>query len=866
MIETVLCLTSLVAVFVYLLSFEDSDEPTFEWLFISTVLTLALIGFLSFILAWGGMYSGALVSIIIILCIGSRFKEIGEISDLISKSLNQYAQIFPRLKKIEIFVSTMILFTLVGLILPTSEDVTMNQDAYVYHSESQIIREHGSLNFDYETLNQISPESKINFFLNYNEDFGAHHTNSQNQKSFPVNSPGPLYHGFLTEDVNSSSISHMYFGFLPSLEAFFSDSFGFQVTINFLPLLISILCLVGFFLVMKTTFSKTISTIAIVALAYNVPYIWYSMTISSEMLVLLFILCISLLLSGHSKLQATTNNVLLGSLIGVLGLIRFDSIFIWAGLIPALVMMSDRIGNRQTKTIISTFFISMSICLLYWASSSRLYVNGLLSFTSQMNTDFSPFLVVASICFTIIGIGNIISDRPPIIQIAESTSKYFNLLFAGLVILTPTIIAAGFLSHDGGTPFNYFWNVTKEVVAATSAPYVLFSLLGLAIMSAYSLFDPEYTRKRLSISLIIFICSVSVISAYYNYHLSNQPLYPWAFRRHIIGFIPILSLGFVVFLEAVFTFVSKEENPTMIMMTLALSAFLIAPSVISAEEYRGESNFDGVAEDLEAYSESFTDNSLILDFAPFSHPSACPYLTFFTKVDCLILWNAPEDPSQWKLLAEEINQITRSRPVYILNPSHEQITTIGWYMPLAPIEEVDQRLIETDVIAWGDEFDTPSFYNAAKNFVTYKIETSGSQSAYNEINWTSPAPGMYFGFQQAVEVHNKRDFRWTGQDSLLRFAGPFESGDYNLALDINAWRPDDAPSHELNVYVNGDLIDTIRDVQSSPLNYTISLSDVTSELVVSMESTTFKPSDYTNSADNRDLGIRVYEASFYPVY
>ena len=865
MIETILCLVSLFGLFFYILSYGDPKKTTFEWLFISTVLTLVLIGSLSFFLAWGGMYSGTLVSIIIILSIALRFNNTSEIVILFQNSLKEYTQTFSRLNKIEIFVSTMILFTFVGLILPANEDVTMNQDAYVYHTESQIIRENGDLNFDFEILDQISYGSKINFFLNYNEDFGQEIRNDQGDKSFPVNSPGPLYHGFLSENVNNSKISHMYFGFLPSLEAFFSDSFGFSATLNFLPILISILCLVGFFLVMKTTFSKTLSIIATVALVYNVPYIWYSKTISSEMLVLLFLLCISLLIGGFSKLRATTNSALVGILIGVLGLIRFDSVFIWAGLIPALVMMSDRVGKVETKVSMSAFFITLSVCLMYWASTARLYVNGLLSFTSEINTDFSPFLIVVSVCFLIIGIGTLISDRPPIVQAGESTSQYFHYLFFGLIILTPTVIAIGFLSHDGDTPFNYLWNVTKEIVAATSAPFVLFSLLGLGLISCYSLLRPSFINERLSLSLVILVCGISVISAYYNYHLSNQPLYPWAFRRHIIGLIPILSLGTVVFIERLFLFVAKEENPPIIMMTLVFSALLLTPNFISAEEYRGQSNFDGIDEDLEAYSEIFTGNSLILDFAPFSHPSACPYLTFFTHVDCLILWKTPEDSSQWKLLTNEINEITKSRPVYLMNPSHEEVTTIGWYLPLSPMEEIDRRLVTTEVIQWEQEHTDPSFFSAAKNFITYKIETSGIQTAYNDVNWSSPKPGMYFGFAEAIEVHNDREFRWTGQDSLLRFAGPFEPGEYNLTLDINAWRPDEAPNHNLNVYVNGDLVDTIRNVQSRPLNYALSINEVTTDLVVSLESTTFRPSDFTNSADSRDLGIRVYAASFQPV-
>ena len=165
-------------------------------------------------------------------------------------------------------------------------------------------------------------------------------------------------------------------------------------------------------------------------------------------------------------------------------------------------------------------------------------------------------------------------------------------------------------------------------MAATSAPFVLFSLLGLGLISCYSLLRPSFINDRLSLSLVILICGISIISAYYNYHLSNQPLYPWAFRRHIIGLIPILSLGTVVFIERLFLFVAKEENPlTIIMMTLVFSAFQL-PTLSLRRNIRGKSNFNGIDEDLEAYSEIFTGNSLILDFAPFSHPSACPYLTF----------------------------------------------------------------------------------------------------------------------------------------------------------------------------------------------------------------------------------------------
>ena len=124
-----------------------------------------------------------------------------------------------------------------------------------------------------------------------------------------------------------------------------------------------------------------------------------------------------------------------------------------------------------------------------------------------------------------------------------------------------------------------------------------------------------------------------------------------------------------------------------------------------------------------------------------------------------------------------------------MNPSHEELTTIGWYLPLSPMEEIDRRLVTTEVIQWEQEHTDPSFFSAAKNFITYKIETSGIQTAYNDVNWSSPKPGMYFGFAEAIEVHNDREFRWTGQDSLLRFAGPFEPGCQSSFVTQPNWFP-----------------------------------------------------------------------------
>ena len=288
--------------FTQILSQDKSNDPSFDWLFIVAVLTLASLGILSFLLAWAGMYSGLLVSLIVIITIIFGYRSNEEIISVYSESLSKYSGLFRDLSKIEIFVSCMILFSFIGLVLPTNEDVTMNQDAYVYHSESQIIREHGSLQFDYDILDDISYDSKRNLFLRFNEEFGQDSNQAMKDENFPVMSPGPIYHGFLTEDLNGSKISHMYLGYLPSLQAFFSDAFGFDFSLNFFPQ--SPFCaLIGFFLLLRTVFSKQIASIASVALIYNVPFVWYSKTLSSEMLVLLFVLCIALLASEKSRLK-----------------------------------------------------------------------------------------------------------------------------------------------------------------------------------------------------------------------------------------------------------------------------------------------------------------------------------------------------------------------------------------------------------------------------------------------------------------------------------------------------------------------------------------------------------------------------------
>ena len=66
--------------------------------------------------------------------------------------LKEYSGLSRASNKID-FVSTMILFTFARSYQLT-KDVTMNQDAYVYHTES-IIREYGDLNFDFEILDRI---------------------------------------------------------------------------------------------------------------------------------------------------------------------------------------------------------------------------------------------------------------------------------------------------------------------------------------------------------------------------------------------------------------------------------------------------------------------------------------------------------------------------------------------------------------------------------------------------------------------------------------------------------------------------------------------------------------------------------------
>ena len=525
----------------------------------------------------------------------------------------------------------------------------------------------------------------------------------------------------------------------------------------------------------------------------------------------------------------------------------------------------DREEASRTRIAISSFFITLGVVFFYWATASNLYVNGLVSFTSNINTDFSSFFSIIALSFVILGIGTISTENSPIIEIAHSLKPASRYFFSFFVTATPIIILIGFITYSDKTAFNYLWNVAREVISATSAPFILFCLIGLTMLGALALFNKEYLDSKLSNSFIIFICSIGIISAYYNYHLSNQPLYPWAFRRHIIGFIPLLSAGLALSIESFFSFVSRIETPLTTTLKVTFATILLSSNIMAAEEFRGESNFDGIDDQLFSYSELFPRNSLVIDFAPFSHPSSCSYLTFYTPVDCLILWESPSNNSDWTLLASEIDKLTKNKAVYLLNPSQDEILELGWYLPLSVMQQIDMREINTDVIVWSDHYSSPTFREANKAFSTYKVETSGSQSAYNEINWSSPEPGMHFGFANAIETHNDREFRWSGRESLMRFWGPFESGSYNLTIDLNAWRPDAADDHNLKVHVNGVLIDFIPSVSSIPYHYQIVLSEVTSEVTIALEVNTFKPSDFTSSGDSRELGMRIYGATFQPI-
>ena len=197
------------------------------------------------------------------------------------------------------------------------------------------------------------------------------------------------------------------------------------------------------------------------------------------------------------------------------------------------------------------------------------------------------------------------------------------------------------------------------------------------MLGALALFNKEYLDSKLSNSFIIFICSIGIISAYYNYHLSNQRFIHGP-SGDIIGFIPLLSAGLALSIESFFSFVSRIETPLTTTLKVTFATILLSSNIMAAEEFRGESNFDGIDDQLFSYSELFPRNSLVIDFAPFSHPSSCSYLTFYTPVDCLILWESPSNNSDWTLLASEIDKLTKNKAVYLLNPSQDEILELGW--------------------------------------------------------------------------------------------------------------------------------------------------------------------------------------------
>ena len=88
MIEQILCVVSFFVLFTQILSQDKSNDPSFDWLFIVAVLTLASLGILSFLLAWAGMYSGLLVSLIVIITIIFGYRSNEEIISVYSESLS----------------------------------------------------------------------------------------------------------------------------------------------------------------------------------------------------------------------------------------------------------------------------------------------------------------------------------------------------------------------------------------------------------------------------------------------------------------------------------------------------------------------------------------------------------------------------------------------------------------------------------------------------------------------------------------------------------------------------------------------------------------------------------------------------------
>lgn len=597
---------------------------------------------------------------------------------------------------------------------------------------------------------------------------------------------------------NDTIIPQFYHAY-PVLLAVFGSLFGFQAALYVTPLL-GFLNGAGLFLLIRRWRRESLTpTLAVVLLAFNVSFVWFSRYVNSEILTLQFFtlgLFALLLAEDQAASKAGPGWALLSAAsFGAALLTRIDTVFLlpaallgwlvfaWRRQIRLAVAWSLALGTFIIWTLIHGYFFSHPYFYFIFDST------GIWPFIRDHKavcTILVSGVSLAALVFTYIA-------RPGCSvrnKLEDWTQRSRKLIFPTFLILILWFVAAYFILH---------WKILSWMEMYMGIPVLFFAVFCL-LKGAREY--PEMPPMRVSLMVLLLTGLVTILL------LGPEPqvdrMHFFASRRLLVFVFPFVSLLAAVTLAKIFKYAGKTVGSLIVLVSIIPGIQYIPPLL----HYRA---YDHADTDIKVLADAVPENSIILCGPTGAEKTTTTFRFLFQK-------------SALAFARDELDRTT-------LDVLHKTFPGRDFFLamvaPEYPIIRPPYRLEEKPIVSvpirWP-EYDEPrdrlpkKYHSIGGSLQLWKILETGGETFIEMQAPDLEAAGVKVqGLNQPIpgETGRKTDGR-----ALLHIPKLMVQKCRVLFLVLG----DDGPQPAVTqVYMNGRLLRDVQPVRAQPKAFTFEL-------------------------------------------
>jgi hypothetical protein len=627
--------------------------------------------------------------------------------------------------------------------------------------------------------------------------------------------------------------------------------------------------LMAWFLFVRRTVGALPALVATALLAVAFPQVWYARVLMSETFTQIALFGGLYLLLVERENNATNRPGIMGVgaalLLGLLSLVRFEAVLFTVILLAAwlvsYVAMARATPLRWPVGWIPRWmgYVALATIVamgLSFVSTPHYYLDQMVKLMAR-DTISLAMLAMIPMAVALAWVRRVDTQR---LWGAVATRPFARILMV-LLAVAWLLVTALDMSFGGG-PFRgvSFWLPLYLGWAGF--------LLGAAGIVWFALRRTPTPEVYALLVLALFVATGFAI----------RPLvtrvHPWAIRRYVPFIIPAMALGIGLFYDQVWTsFARLTANrarlwrwPVGLVLALlvSLSVALFGRVTLPFVNYR---EMAGLWDQLEELASLYPQDAILLfDDGPFGQ--RMPQVMELVFGHSVISFREPVNPD----LGDRLDAMVEF--------AHEEdrrvfLTVIDgdlmWESELYALESHAAYTIQAPRVRYER---TPPPTEASIGMMAfmvdiYEVVSLDDLSLLQNASLTVPlGQGSYpylRGVHQLETDAEGRPFRWTGDEARITVPIPTSaqpSGRVTIALDLGAWRPNEAGQTMMTVTVQGEpVLESQVEHVVAPQRFEIELDDIIrpsqTSLVIRIEAEPWYPIDY-GLEDGRGLGLILY--------